>query len=215
MNINQNKEYWEDRFLKEGKIWGELPSRSALYCLKLFKKYNIKNILIPGSGYGRHTKLFSDNGYNVVGIEISETAIELSKKFDLLTNFLNSSVLEMDSFNEKFDAIFCFNTLHLFLKEERTKFLNNCYNILNHRGIVFFTVFSENEPSFGKGKEIERYTYESKPGRPTHYFTETDLAKDFKEFNLLEQGIIEEQENHGTQGSHTHFLRYIFAQKDQ
>lgn len=213
--MSHNKFYWNTRYSEEGKIWGELPSKSAFYFLELIKKYQIKSILVPGSGYGRHSKYFSDIGYKVVGIELSDAAFKIAKKFDPLTKFICGSILEMDNLDKKFDAIFCFNTLHLFLKEERTKVLNNCYNILNHKGFVFFTVFSEKELSFGKGKEIERYTYESKPGRPTHYFTEADLAKDFKELNLLEQGIIEEQENHGTQGFHTHFLRYIFAQKDQ
>ncbi|MFX1427703.1 MAG: class I SAM-dependent methyltransferase [Promethearchaeota archaeon] len=213
MRIDERKAYWDNRYSKEGKIWGELPSQSALYCLELFKKYKIKNILIPGSGYGRHTKLFSNNGYHVMGIEISETAFEISKKFDHLTNFLNSSVLEMEDFSEKFDAIFCFNTLHLFLKYDRLKFLNNCYNKLNPKGIVFFTAFSEKEDSIGKGKEKEKNTFESKPGRPTHYFTEVDLVEHFKDYTLIEQGLIEEQENHGERGPHTHYLRYIFAQK--
>ena len=80
-------------------------------------------------------------------------------------------------------------------------------------GFAFFTVFSEEEPSFGKGKELELNTFESKPGRPTHYFTEEDLNEQFKDYNILEAGIIEEQENHGEKGPHIHKLRYIFAQK--
>ncbi|MFX1374215.1 MAG: class I SAM-dependent methyltransferase [Promethearchaeota archaeon] len=208
-----SKDYWNSRFQKEGKIWGELPSKSALYCLELFKKYKIERLLIPGSGYGRHTKFFSENRYQVVGIEISEMAIEISREIDPQTKFINQSVLEGTDWNKKFDAIFCFNTLHLFLRDDRLKFLNNCYEQLIPKGFVFFTVFSEKEISFGKGKEIEEYTFESKPGRPTHYFTESDLVEHFKAFNLLETGIIEEEENHGKSGAHTHVLRYIFAQK--
>lgn len=212
MKINQ-KTYWDERFSNEGKIWGDLPSKSAMHCLELFKKYNIKEILVPGSGYGRHTKLFSKNRYHVTGIEISETAFELSKKFDLKTKFINYSVLEMDDRIEKFDAIFCFNVLHLFTRDDRIIFLKNCYNHLSPEGFCFFTVFSDKESSFGKGKEIEKYTFESKPGRPTHFFTEADLIQHFKLYHLLDTGIIEEPENHGDRGAHIHLLRYIFAQK--
>ena len=106
-----NKEYWNERYLKEGKIWGEKPSKSSLYALKLFKKYKIKNILIPGSGYGRHTKFFSENNYSVVGIEISKIAIEIAKIFDVMTTFFYGSVLKMDIILGKFDAIYSFNTL--------------------------------------------------------------------------------------------------------
>lgn len=212
MKIDQ-KTYWNDRFSKGGNIWGDLPSNSALCCLDLFRKQKIKNILVPGSGYGRHTKLFSKNKYQVVGIEISETAFELSKKLDPKTKFINSSVLEVDKWTEKFDAIFCFNVLHLFTLNDRIKFLKKCYKQLSPEGVCFFTVFSDKEPSFGKGKEIEKYTFESKPGRLTHYFTEADLIDHFKDYLLLEIGIIEEPENHGDSGPHTHLLRYIYAQK--
>ncbi|MHA2283600.1 MAG: class I SAM-dependent methyltransferase [Promethearchaeota archaeon] len=213
MNIDGNKAYWDSRFSKEGKIWGESPSKSAFYALKLFKKYKLQNILIPGSGYGRHTKLFSDNRYKTVGIEISEKAVEIAKIFDPQTTSINGSVMEMDSVNKNFDAIYCYNVLHLFLKDDRHIFLEKCYNKLNKNGLVFFTVFSEEETSFGKGKELEKHTFESKPGRPTHYFSEDDLINHFKDFNILETDMIKEPEDHGENGLHTHLLRYIFGQK--
>ena len=213
MGLNGNKTYWDKRYSKEGKIWGETPSKSALYCLKLFKKYKIKNLLIPGSGYGRHTKFFSENKYQVIGIEISKIAIEIAKKFDSQTRFYNGSVIEIKTFDTNFDAIYCFNTLHLFLRDMRFSFLRKCFNQLNTNGFVFFTVFSEKESSYGKGKELETNTFESKPGRPTHYFTEDDIVDHFKDFRLIETGIMEEQENHGDRGLHTHLLRYIFCQK--
>jgi len=117
---------------------------------------------------------------------------------------------------ELFDAIYCYNTLHLFLEKERIEILGKCYKQLKANGFVFFTVFSEKEKSFGKGKEIEQNTFESKPGRPTHYFTEYDIIEHFKnEYLIIETGIMEDQENHGEIGLHTHILRYIFAQKTE
>ena len=44
------KEYWNKRFTVEDKIWGELPSKTAQYALGLFRKNNVKSILVPGSG---------------------------------------------------------------------------------------------------------------------------------------------------------------------
>lgn len=207
------RDYWNSRFLNEGKIWGISPSKSAKYCLELFRNYEVKNVLIPGSGYGRHTKFFSDNRYKVLGIEISEVAVEISKEFDSQSEFINRSILDMKDLLEKFDSIFCFNVLHLFTMDDRNKFINNCYTQMSPGGICFFTVFSDKETSFGNGKEIEKHTFESKPGRPTHYFTEEDLIDHFKDYHILETGIIEEPENHGSNGPHTHVLRYILAKK--
>ena len=80
-------EYWEKRFLDGGKIWGDQPSKTAVHALELFIKHNLKKILVPGAGYGRNTKLFTDANLEVVGIEISGPAIEIAKKFNPKTKF--------------------------------------------------------------------------------------------------------------------------------
>ncbi|MFW9902336.1 MAG: class I SAM-dependent methyltransferase [Candidatus Thorarchaeota archaeon] len=207
-------EYWNNRFSEKGKIWGSEPSNTALYALKLFKKYDIKKVLIPGAGYGRHTKFFSTHNYDVAGIEISEKGISMAKKLDSKSNLILGSVLDMPFDNEIYDAVFCYNLLHLLLEKQRISFIEKCYNQLRNAGFVFFSVFSEIEDSFGKGTKIEENTFESKPYRPTHYFTEQDLLRHFHSFLVIETNIIEEKENHGELGPHTHKLRYIFAQKN-
>ena len=207
-------EYWNNRFSVKGKIWGIEPSKTAIYALKLFKKYDIIKVLIPGSGYGRHTKFFSKNNYEVTGIEISEIALNIAKEFDSKSKLILGSVLDMPFNNEIYDAIFCYNVLHLLLKNERVIFIEKCYNQLNKNGIAFFTVFSELENSFGKGTKIEENTFESKPYRPTHYFTEKDILEHFNSFSTIEAGILEENENHSELGPHTHRLRYIFIRKE-
>ena len=210
--MNGGKEYWDKRFDEEGKIWGESPSKSAYYALKFFLKLDIGSILVPGSGYGRNTKLFSSSGFNVTGIEISETAYRLAKQFDPLSKFYNRSVLDMSFDAAKYGAIYCFNVLHLFCENERRLFLQECVGRLREQGLMFFTVFSDGEPSFRQGKEIERNTYESRLGRPTHYFTEDDLREHFRDFEIIEMGTVQDPEDHGGQ-PHTHILRYVLAQK--
>jgi SAM-dependent methyltransferase len=205
-------EYWEKRFSEEGKIWGESPSESAHHALKFFIAHHIRTVLVPGSGYGRNTKLFSSSGFNVVGIEISKTAYKLARQFDPLSKFYNGTVLNMSFDTSKYDAIYCFNVLHLFRQDERELFLQECFSKLKERGLAFFTVFSNEESSFGQGKETEQNTYESRPNRPVHYFTEDDLRKHFLSFEIIETGTIQDPEDHGGQ-PHTHILRYIFARK--
>ena len=207
------KEYWQKRYLKDGKIWGTAPSKTAEHALKLFQEKNIRTLLIPGVGYGRNSKLFSDNSFDVVGIEISEDAFNKAKSHDPNTKFMLGNVLDIPFDNESYDAIYCFNVMHLFLQNERKLFLKKCGSQLSVDGFVYFVVFSEKEKSHGKGKEIEESTYESKPGRPVHYFSEKDLLDLFEDFSIIETGLMEEKENHGEIGEHVHILRYIYAQK--
>ncbi len=205
--------YWDERFHKEGKIWGDAPSKTAVHAKELFLKNGIKTILVPGSGYGRHTELFASAGFEVSGIEISEEALKIAKESNPKIKYYSGSVLDMPFSNDIYDAIYCFNVVHLFRKNERELFLQKCLDQIKEKGFLFFVVFSDKETSFGKGTEVEKNTFESKLGRPVHYFTEEDLKEHFKNHNIIETGLVEDPENHGAEGPHTHLVRYVFVQK--
>jgi SAM-dependent methyltransferase len=207
-----NRAYWDKRFSDEGYVWGTSPSQTAEYALKIFRQNGVKKILVPGSGYGRNTKLFSESGFDVTGIEISDVVLEMAKKYDPQTKHDKGSVLDMSFDKNKYDAIYCFNVLHLFREKERKLCLRECADKLRDNGLMFFVAFSDRDPSFGKGQEVEKNTFESRPGRAVHYFTEDDLRDLFQDFEILESGITEDPEDHG-EGPHTHELLYILARK--
>jgi SAM-dependent methyltransferase len=205
--------YWDSRYRKEQKIWGESPSRTAHQALELFRRNNVKKLLAPGSGYGRNTRLFSSAGFEATSVEISDVAVELARAFDPLSRFYSASVLDMSFLTDTYDAVYCFNTLHLFLKKDRKTCIDQCLQKVIDGGLLYFTVFSENEPNFRKGREVEENTFESKPGRPAYYFTEDDLKARFTGTEIIETFLAEDHEDHGEEGPHTHILRYIVAQK--
>lgn len=202
--------YWDQRYAAEGQIWGEKPSATAGRAAEIFRQSKVHRILVPGSGYGRHTRYFSDLGFEVTGIEISPVALSLAGQFDPHSHFLQGSVLDMSFDKQQYDAIYCFNVLHLFLKNDRERFILQCANRLTRQGQMFFTVFSEKEANFGEGREVETNTFETRPGRPAHYFTEADLRAHFNKYTISGSGLAEDPEDHGGK-PHTHFLRYIWV----
>lgn len=205
--------YWNRRFAKEGRIWGSSPSGTALQAMEFFRKEGVRKILIPGSGYGRHSDFFAANGFAVHGIEVSDVAIGLSTFPNTLVRHFRGSVLDMPFNDELYDAVYCFNVLHLFRDSDRRTIIGKCAAQVRPGGVLYFTVFSEREPTCGKGQKVEENTFESKPGRPTHYFTHEDLKDHFSTFAVLETGLIEDEENHGDEGPHVHLLRYIAARR--
>lgn len=209
-------DYLEQRFQKEGMVWGNKPSVTVDIAVEYFKEFNVHSVLVLGSGYGRNAEALAKKGFQVSGIEISKTALKIAEKSNKENkcgiDYKLGSVLEMSYPRESFDGAYCFNVLHLFQKESRKKFLEAVYRILKLESIVFFTVFSEKEPSFGKGVQIEPNMFEGKKGRPIYYFTKQDLDNHFKKYEILDNKLIEEPENHGG-GPHTHILRIIIARK--
>ncbi|CAK6478031.1 methyltransferase type 11 [Peribacillus simplex] len=71
------------------------PSDSAILTKDFFIEKKVKDLLIPGIGYGRNAKVFTDNGIHETGIEISETAIELARQNGLNLNVFHGSVTDM------------------------------------------------------------------------------------------------------------------------
>jgi SAM-dependent methyltransferase len=200
--------YWDERFEKEGMIWGTLPSRTVSRADSCFQAHNCKTLLVPGCGYGRNAHYFQMKGYKVTGIDLSGVAIDMARKINTNIDYITGSILDTE-LKETFDAIYGYNILHLFLAADRKKFITRCQELLSPGGVAFFTVFSDQEKDYGNGRLIEPSTFESKPGRPAHYFTGEDLLNHFSHCIMIEQGMIEEQENHGAEGHHIHFLRYI------
>ena len=76
----QKPEFWESIFSEKQEMWGFEPSISAMLTKDLFVSHSLKNILIPGIGYGRNARIFLEQGMAVTGIEISKTAIDLAEK---------------------------------------------------------------------------------------------------------------------------------------
>lgn len=205
--------YWNKRFGDEGVIWGNQPSKSAVEANSYFKEAGLQDILVPGAGYGRHTEYFDKQGYKVDGIEISNEAIKIARANNQNIEYYEGSVLDMPFSSKKYDAMYCFNVLHLFKSDDRDKFIKLCRDSLKRNSLAYFTVFSDKESSYGKGNESEPNTFESKKGRPIHYYDEQDLINQFDSFEVISTGLFDEVENHGDQGEHTHRLRYIVAKK--
>jgi SAM-dependent methyltransferase len=205
--------FWEERFRDEGRIWGDSPSRTAVYAIELFNKNGVRDVLIPGSGYGRNANVFARAGFEVTGVEISKTAVSIARQGSSAVRYLHGSVLDMPFDNGVYDGIYCFNVLHLLRKNDRVTFLQRCREQLKDNGVIFFVVFSDKEPGYGTGRMVEENTFESRPGREVHYYTDEDLVSEFHDFEIMATGMMEEPEEHGKEGRHIHRLRYIYALK--
>ena len=71
--------YWNDLYSKQN-YFGIGPTILALEAQELIKNNSISNILELGCGQGRDSLFFANLGYNVVGTDISENAINFVKK---------------------------------------------------------------------------------------------------------------------------------------
>lgn len=174
-------------------MWGFDPARSALFTKDFFVKKNIKNVLIPGIGYGRNAQIFRESGMTVTGIEISKTAIELAKKhYGTDMTIYHGSVLDMPFDQKKYDGIFCYALIHLLDRNERAKLISDCYKQLSEGGYLFFTSITKEAQSYGQGKAIGKDRFEMFGGVQLFFYDRETIQEDFCNAGLFEIAEIKE-----------------------
>ena len=186
-------EFWETSFRDKQEMWGWEPADSAIRTLELLKKNGLIKILIPGFGYGRNAKIFTDDGFKVTGIEISETAIDLARKhFGDSIKVHHGSVSSMPFDQELYDGIFSYALIHLLNEEERRKLIEDCYNQLNPNGYMVFVSISNMDFRYGQGKEISKDTFETWPGVTLFFYDSDSVKSEFGNYGLTDAEIINE-----------------------
>ena len=194
-------------------MWKFEPSDSAIIALDLFKSNGINKILIPGFGYGRNAKLFYDNGFNVTGIEISKSAIDLAKSNGLDCLIHHGSVVLMPFDSEQYNGIFCYALLHLLNKTERRNFLKSCFNQLKSGGLMIFTVVSKQANMFGNGKLLSKDRFQIMKGLNVFFYDSESIKKEFADVGLLEFKDIDEPIKHMI-GQEPLKCKFVICRKD-
>lgn len=208
------EEYWNERFRTQGKIWGTAPSPTAAAAAELFRREGASRILVPGAGYGRNTKAFSSSEFRTEGLELSPEAVQLGREWDPRTVFHEGSVLDPEAVQGKFDGIYAYDVLHLFLHEDRVRLIANLHHWLADGGLLYVTCFSDEDSHCGAGRAVEPGTYEYMPGKCAHFFSEADLLEHFRSFEMLSHGSVDETLHYDGSGGEKHYrLRVLAARK--
>lgn len=185
-------EFWEASFIEKQMMWGFEPSDSAILTKDFFLEKNVKDILVPGIGYGRNAKVFMDNGIDVTGIEISQTAINLARQSGLDMNIFHGSATDMPFDNKLYGGIFCYALIHLLDHREREKFIQDCYDQLKPGGYMIFTTVSKKAPMYGMGVQLDTDYFEIMDRVKMFFYDADSIQQDFANYGLVEISEIDE-----------------------
>lgn len=206
--ISDMESFWDSSFERSQAMWGFTPAKSACIAKDFFLQQGVKNILIPGIGYGRNASIFIDNGISVTGIEISKTAIDMANRhFRPPVKIFHGSVTDMPFDQTAYDGIFCYGLLYLLNEAQRKKMLNDCYNQLKPGGWMVFTVISKNSPNYGIGKEVGKDTFEIGKGGQLFFYDQLAVAREFEMFGPAD--VIEIEEPNNRSSIHTGFKFFL------
>lgn len=105
-------------------------------------------ILDVGCGPGNISKylLSKRSDFDILGIDVAPNMIELAKRNNPTANFELMDCREIDAITSKFDAIVGGFCLPYLSQSDTTKFITDCYNLLNQNGVIYLS-FVEGEPN--------------------------------------------------------------------
>lgn len=188
-------EFWEEAFTDKQEMWGMNPAKSALSTTELFTKKRIRNILIPGIGYGRNAQPFLTAGMTITGIEISKTAIGLAyQHFGTAMTIYHGSVTDMPFDDQQYEGIFCHALLHLLDKQQREKLIEDCYRQLTEGGIMVFTAITKSAQNYGKGRFISTDRYEIHKGAKIYFYDKESVQAEFGKAGLSDISEVDENQ---------------------
>lgn len=186
-------EFWEAAFKDKQEMWGLEPAKSSILTNDFFVEHGVKNVLIPGIGYGRNAKIFRESGMSVTGIEISETAIKMAEnRFGNDLTLFHGSVTEMPFDKKRYNGIFCYALIHLLDKAERQKLIQDCYNQLSDHGIMVFTAITKDAETYGQGTCLSKDRFEMFGGVKMFFYDEVTIEEEFAASGLFETSEVNE-----------------------
>jgi len=171
---------WNKIYSDDSAFFGEDPSDFAQKCYSYFKKFGVKRILELGCGQGRDTIFFASNGLDVHAIDASKVAIEninqkiRQKNISLdLRYFIARQDLPFDS--NYFDAVYSHMFYNMRFTDEELGFLFKESNrVLKNNGLLYFSVRSDKDVLYNKGKKIDNNIYEIN-GFQIRFFTKRQI----------------------------------------
>lgn len=151
----------------------------------LAKQEGRKTILEIGAGAGANAKYFQDQGFDVLATDLSPKMIEACKALGLKTRVID--IYELDSLDQKFDAIYSLNVLLHVPPQDLKHVLATISNCLQPNGIFQYGVYG------GRTKE-EIDTDPSKMNMPRYFSFLSDedlLAAASEVFNVISFDTID------------------------
>jgi SAM-dependent methyltransferase len=177
--------WWDERFGREGVIWGEGPSATANTALRYLPAG--AKVLEVGFGYGRDLAFLVRQGYRVWGIDFSPEARRQTEA-RLRREGLQAERLETGAFencalpNGLFDAVLSHRMAHLLVTEEAVeRFADRAARVLRPGGLLCLGVRNAEDlkPEEVRSAGDQVYEYTPRPGHWIRFWDDESLRKAF------------------------------------
>lgn len=204
---------WELAWREER--WAETspPLPNVVDFAEDLRREGARGVLDLGCGAGRHSIHLAKTGFQVVALDISETALttlEGRLKTGSIDNvtLVKHEMLDLPFVDDYFDGVICTNVLHHGRLVEIRRATREIHRVMRRGASALVIALSAGDFRKGNGKRLERNTYVFTEGEERgivhHFFSRKELESCFRAFETMsfEERLIPIEAG----GNRAHFL---------
>ena len=146
-----------------------------------------------GCGAGNYAVYLAERGFEVTGVDISPAAIAIAgknaDKKGLKCNFFVADVVEeLEKVKQTWDFAYDWGLLHHIAPEQRHKYVENVYRVLNPSGKYLSVCFSEKDAGFGGSGKYRKTRF----GSVLYFSSDDELRELFQAcFQVIDLRTVE------------------------
>jgi SAM-dependent methyltransferase len=182
-------------------IWKE-PSEDVYYYVNRWRKLGFIKFLDLGCGLGRHSILFSENGFDTYSLDLSQVGLDaLSSKAEQLGLSITTTLGDINTLpyeDEMFDCLLAYHVISHTDTQGIKIIISEIKRVLKSGGEFFITLCSKNSPSYTK-KDYPRLdedtvvkTEEPEAGVPHFYSNLAGVKNILCDFEIVRVRHIED-----------------------
>ena len=161
--------------------------------IRLLQDQRACSVLDAGCGTGRHSRHLAHHGLTAYALDIChETLVPLTQpvRRDQPGHLVpvTAGMASLPFQTACMDAICCFSTLHHSRFSDIVMTIQEFARVLRPGGLLFLDVLSQNDPSYGRGRQLEPHTFiGSRSGEediPHYYTSRKDITRALSAFAL-------------------------------
>jgi ubiquinone/menaquinone biosynthesis C-methylase UbiE len=184
-----------DKILPEKTYSPEEPDETVVDFAEFLRKNDKIRVLDLACGGGRHAVYMTKRGFEITGVDISETGLKIAtrrlreQEEGLTAALIRSAMNALPFVDSSFDAVICTRAVHHQRLAAIQKTLFETRRVLRRDGVILIDFLSKRTHSCGKGVEIEKQTFIETEGLEKgiiHHFTDQEeLQKLFGSFRII------------------------------
>jgi ubiquinone/menaquinone biosynthesis C-methylase UbiE len=176
--------------------------------LPVFRQFKVKRVLDLGCGVGRNSIYLAKEGFDIVGVDVSKSALKLANKWAeeerlSTVTFTLGTMVSIPFDDCHFDAVVSISVIHHGIKKDILTTIAEINRILKKKGVFLANIASVEDPRYGEGEKAEENTFrileafeEYRFEELHHFFTRKEVSEILGGFSNATVELLKEKPNY-------------------